>query len=155
HAAHVVRVEGDLWVVREGHGEAYVIHPAYVVVPRPGRFARETPVIAAYRDRLHHGVVKHLLRDRVVVRCTDLGFRLGDQKLDPKRVGVLGDGLSPGGYAVYPTESGLTHVTLVSRGEYPDGKARWLTIGYGGVAELVDEERLTSLPIGRRFRPRT
>jgi hypothetical protein len=154
HAAHVVRVEGDLWVVREGHGEAYIIHPAYVVVPKPGRFARETPVIAAYRGRLHHGVVKHLLRDRVVVRFTDLRFRLGDQKLDPTRVGVTGPGLSPGGHAVYPTESGLAHVLLVSRGDHPDGKARWLTIGYGGAAELIDEERLRPLPVGGRFRPR-
>ena len=154
HAAHVVRVEGDLLVVREGHGEAYAIHPAYVVVPQPGRFARETLVIAAHRGRLHHGVVKHLLRDRVVVRFTDLGSRLGDQKLDPTRVGVIGPGLSPGGHAVYPTESGLAHVLLVSRGEHADGKARWLTIGYGGTADLIDEERLQPLPVRQRFRPR-
>lgn len=154
HAAHVVRVEGDLWVVREGQGEAYTVHPAYVVVPKPGRFARETPVIAAYRGKLHHGVVKHLLRDRVVVRFTDLGFRLADQRLDPKRVGVIGPGLSPGGHAVYPTESGLAHVLLVSRGEHADGKARWLTVGHGGEAALIDEERLRPLPVRERFRPR-
>lgn len=138
--------EGGAMLVRVGFGPTYAIHPGYVVVPRRGRFGRGVRVIASYRGRLHHGVVSSLRRDRVVVQFTDLGFKLGEQRLDPKRIGKLGAGLEPGGFAVRSTEQGLAHVLLVSSGSHPDGKERWLTIGHLGIVDLVESEKLQPLP---------
>jgi hypothetical protein len=151
-AATVEGREGDDLVVRVGTGIPYPVHPAYVVVPRPGRMGRGTPVFAAYRGVLRHGVVKNLSLDRVVVRYTDLGFKLADQKLVPARVGVLAPGvLMPGGQAVARQDGELRHVQLVSTGVHSDGKKRWLVIGHLGEAQLVEETALVPLP-ARRFR---
>ncbi len=153
-AATVEGREGDDLVVRVGTGVAYPIHPAYVVVPQRGRVRRGTPVFAAYRGVMRHGVVKNLRLDRVVVRFTDLGFKLGDQKLNTGRVGVLEPGrLMPGGRAVMDLDGVLAHVELVSVGAHRDGKQRWLVLGVRGQARLVEEGALTPLP-ARRFKPK-
>jgi len=153
-AATVEGREGSDLLVRVGTGIAYPIHPAYVVVPRRGRMGRGTPVFAAYRGVLRHGVVKHLSLDRVVVRFTDLGFKLGDQKLLTDRVGVLEPGnLMAGGQAAAQLGDGLIHVQLVSAGVHRDGKRRWLVLAARGEAKLVTEDVLTPLPI-RRFKPK-
>ncbi len=151
-AATVRGREGNDLVVRVGTGIPYPVHPAYVVVPRPGRMGRGTPVFAAYRGVLRHGVVKNLSLDRVVVRYTDLGFKLGDQKLVRQRIGVLQPGrLMAGGQAVARQGGQLHHVQLVSVGVHSDGKKRWLVIGHGGAAQLVEETALIALP-PRRFK---
>ncbi|MBW2454768.1 MAG: hypothetical protein JRI68_09665 [Deltaproteobacteria bacterium] len=153
-AATVKGREGDDLVVRVGTGRAYPIHPAYVVVPRRGRMGRGTPVFAAYRGVMRHGVVKHLSLDRVVVRFTDLGFKLGDQKLVTERVGVLEPGtLMAGGRAAVLLDGVRAHVQLVSAGVHRDGKRRWLVLGARGEAQLVEEGALTPLP-ARRFKPK-
>ncbi|MEM6786938.1 MAG: hypothetical protein AAF928_11220 [Myxococcota bacterium] len=140
-------------LVRVGHGPTYPIHPAYVVVPeRRGRLGRGTRVIASYRGRLHHGVVSGRRARRILVQFTDLGTSLGLQRLDPERVGSLGPGLRPGGFATRTTPEGLEHLTLVSAAVHPDGVRRWLTVGHHGTIDLVPETSLTSLP--REGRPR-
>jgi hypothetical protein len=153
-AATVKGREGDALVVRVGTGVPYPVHPAYVVVPKLGRMGRGTPVFAAYRGVLRHGVVKNLSLDRVVVRYTDLGFKLGDQKVVRSRIGVLQPGkLMAGGQAVAPQGDELRHVQLVSSGAHSDGKKRWLAIGHRGEALLLEESALIPLP-PRRFKPK-
>jgi hypothetical protein len=150
HAATVLGREGDDVILRVGHGAPYSIHPAYVVTLRRARLGRETPVIAAYRERLSHAVVKGLARDRVVVRYTDLGFKLGDQKLKLDKIGVLTPGVAaPGGYAVYRAEHEYRHVLLVSEAVHADGKRRWLAIGHGGESLLLESNLVTPLPVAR------
>jgi hypothetical protein len=144
--------EGQNYLVRIGFGAPYQIHPAYVVVPRPGRFRRGTYVIASYSGELKHGVVTHLVRDRVAVRYTDLGRKTSEQKLDPKRIGVLPSGLAPGGYAAHLTEHEYRHVLLVSS-SMAAGKRRWLVIGHTGETALVSEDKLQPLPVPR-FKPK-
>ena len=90
--------------------------------------------------------VKGFMRDRVVVRYTDLGFKIPDQKLERDRVGVLAGGLTPGAYAVHRTEREARHVLLVSEATHPGGKRMWLTLGYSGEARLVESAALTGLP---------
>jgi len=145
-AAYFRGSEGNAMLVRIGFGPTYPVHPGYVVVPQQGRLGRGVRVIASYRGRLHHGIVTGLRRDRVLVMFTDLGFKLGDLRLDPKRIGKLGSGLVPGGFAVRSTEQGLAHVLLVSAAAHPDGKRRWLTVGHLGHTDLVEEEQLRPLP---------
>jgi hypothetical protein len=153
-AAKVVRNESNELVVRARHGVAYSIHGGYVVVPRPGRIGRGTPLIAAYRGVLRHAVAKNLSRDRVVIRFTDLGYKLRDQKLAPRDIGVLKKGvLMPGSYAVYRAEHDHQHVILVSQAVHADGKARWLVLAEGGESRLIEASKLSALPEAR-FRPR-
>jgi hypothetical protein len=144
--------DGDELMVRVEHGPLYPLHPGYLVVPRPGRFQRNTEVIAAYRGKLQHGVVSGLYKDKVVVRFTDLGFKLGDQRLERDRVGVLGPGLVAGAYAVYRAATELRHVLLVSAATHPEG-VRWLVIEHAGASRLIDADKLTRLPVGR-FAPK-
>lgn len=152
-SATFVGQEGSDYIVRVGYGEPYQIHPGYVVVPRRDRFRRGAIVVAAYRDRLHHGVVTGLRRDRVLVQYTDLGFRLREQRLDPSRIGVLDGGLQPGSYAAYRAEQEYRHVLLVSKGSYPDGKTLWLALEHEGEIRLIEESQLVALP-RPRFKPK-
>lgn len=151
--ATVEAVQGDHLVVRIGADAPYVIHRAYVVVPRLGQLSRGTYAIAGYAGELRHAVVKNLVGDKVLVRFTDVGFKLPDQKVDPKRLGVLGAGLRPGGYAAHLVEQEYRHVLLVSSSLGEGGKRRWLVIGYGGETALVAEDQLKPLP-QPRFAPR-
>jgi len=151
--ATFLAMEGSDYVVRVGYGEPYQVHPGYVVVPKPGRFRRGAVVFAGYRDRLHHGVVTGLRRDRIMVQYTDLGFRLGDQRLAPDRIGLLKGGLEPGTYAAYRAEQEYRHVLLVSGALHPDGKKLWLAIEHEGEIRLLDEASLIPLP-RPRFKPK-
>jgi hypothetical protein len=151
--ATVEAVEGDNLVVRTGADAPYVIHRAYVVVPRLGQLQRGSYVVAGYSGELHHAVVKNLVGDKVLVRFTDVGFKLPDQKVEPKRLGVLGAGLRPGGYAAHLADQEYRHVLLVSSSPGEGGKRRWLVIGYGGATALVAEDKLRPLP-EPRFSPR-
>ncbi len=147
-AATVLGRDGDDVVVRVGHGKSYPVNPHYLVVPRPGRFRRGAELIASYRGRMRHAVAKLLSRDKWVVQFTDLGFSLADQKLDPEVIGVLGEGLVPGAFAVRRAAGEYRHVTLISAaGE------RWLVIGEDGISALVPADELTRLP-RPRFAPK-
>ena len=94
-----------------------------------------------------------LRRDRVMVQYTDLGFRLGDQRLAPDRIGVLTDGLEPGAYAAYRADQEYRHVQLVSGGRHADGKKLWFAIENEGQIRLIDEAQLVALP-RPRFKPK-
>jgi len=50
-------------------------------------------------------------------------------------------------------ERGWSHVLLVSSATHPDGRRRWLVLGYGAEARLVDQERLRPVPLDFRPRP--
>ncbi len=151
-AAEVLSREGENFIVEVGYGAPYQIHPAYVVVPRVGAVRRDAYVVASYNGEMRHGVVKHVLGDRATVQFTDLGFKAPDQKLDPKRVGVLPVGLAPGGYAAYLDEHEYRHVVLLSSSSVA-GKERWLVLHHTGECELVPAEKLKALPVPR-FQPK-
>ena len=140
--------DGEDMLVRVGHGEIYAIHPGYVIVPTLARFNRGAEVIANYRGKLHHGVVKGLSRDRIVVRFTDLGFKPADQKIASDRLGVLGAGLVPGAYAAHRSATEYRLVQLVSR-----AGDKWLVLEHGGQARLIAADQLRRLP-ERRFKPK-
>jgi hypothetical protein len=151
-AAWAIGHDGEDLIVRIGFGAPYAIHPAYVVVPRKGRFRRGTYIIASYSGELRHAVVKNRVRDRIKVRYTDLGVKRPDQRLDPDRVGVLPVGLAPGGYAAHLAEHEYRHVLLVSASTVA-GKRKWLVLNYTGETALVPEEQLEPLPVPR-LKPR-
>jgi hypothetical protein len=138
--------EGEDLIVRVKNGVPYPVHPAYVVVPHRGRIGRGTSLLVAYRDVVHHAVARNVAHDRVVVRITDAGRKLPDQKLDPEDVGMLEDGvLEPGGHAAFSEKNVQHHVMLVSRGRH-EGKWHWLVFGMAGEAQLIEESRLQALP---------
>lgn len=151
-AATVYSREGENYVVQIGTGAPYQVHPAYMVIPRPGRFNRGSYIIASHGDELRHAVVKNRLADRVTVRFTDIGRKSPDQRLDPKRIGLLPAGLAPGAYAAHLDEHEYRHVLLVSSSTVA-GKERWLVLRYGGETELVSADKLRALPVPR-FKPR-
>jgi hypothetical protein len=145
--ARVEGREGDDLVVRVRQGVPFPAHSAYVVVLERGRIGRGTPLVVVYRDAVRHAVARNVAHDRVVVRLTDGGHKLPDQKLDPEDVGMLTPGaLTPGGYAVHKEGDGLEHVLLVSRGQHKDKKVRWLALGRAGEAKLIEESALSALP---------
>lgn len=151
-AATVFSREGENYVVQIGSGAPYQVHPAYMVIPRAGRFTRGSYVIASHGDELRHAVVKNVIGDRVTVRFTDIGTKSPDQRLDPKRIGMLPSGLAPGAYAAHLAEHEYRHVLLVSSSTIA-GKERWLVLRHGGESELVPADKLRALPVSR-FKPR-
>ena len=149
-AARVEGMEGSDVTLRLTFGPLYAVHPGYVIVPRQARLRRGANVIANLHGKLRHAVVTNLLRGKILVRYTDMGRKRPDRRLDPEDVGALGSGLEPGAFAVYRTAQQQHHVVLVSRGDYPDGKRRWLVLGYGSAAMIVDEAKLAPFP--KRFK---
>jgi hypothetical protein len=146
--------EGDSIIVRVERDVPYPVHPAYVIAPQKGRIQRGALLIVAYGGTMHHAVAKNLSAGRVVVRITDAGRKLSDKKLEPEDVGVLPTGaLAAGAQAVYQKGEEHRHVLLVSRGQHPDGKIRWLVLGRANQTELVEESELEALP-PPRFNPR-
>ncbi len=153
-AAKVLGREGELVEVRISTGKPYLVHPAYVVKPTGGRLRRGGPLFAGYRGLLKHGVLRRVAPRGLVVRFTDLGFRLSDQTIPRKRVGILPAGLAPGAYAVLRGEHSYDHVLLVSNTSSEAGKRRWFVLGHDGSSMLVSADRLEALPSGK-YRPRS
>lgn len=152
--ARVEGREGADLVVRVRQSIPNPVHPAYVVVPRRGRVGRGTPLLVVYRDEIHQAVARNVALDSVVVRITDAGRKLPDQKLAQEDVAVLSPGeLLPGGHAVYREGKVHRHVQLISRGN-ARGKVQWLVLGRANEAQLVEESRLSALPQARH-NPRT
>jgi hypothetical protein len=154
HAAIVDGLDGNNVVVKMRGQANFSAHPGYVIVAKPGRIGMGTLLIAPYYGRLRHAVGKHLFRDKIVVRFTDLGRKPPDRKLSPNDIGVLPEGkLAPGGFAIHRDEHERKHVVLVSEAKHSDGKLRWLVLGYAGEAKLVESSQLEPLP-PRRYRPK-
>ena len=145
-------VEGGNVIVRIAREPSYPVHPAYVLVPGRGPLPRGAPVLAPYRGQLGHAVVVAVKRDLVTVRYTDIGPGYGDQPLPVRDVAPQSPGLAPGNYAVVADGDVQRFVLLLSGGAHPDGKRRWLVLGYAGEASLVAEERLQ--PIRLDYQPK-
>jgi hypothetical protein len=88
-----------------------------------------------------------------VVRFTDVGVSVRDQKIEPLRIGRLEGGLEPGGYAVHRREDEWRHVLLVSSAKHR-GAERWLVLGRAGAAELVDAQQLQAMPLRLKPKPK-
>jgi hypothetical protein len=151
-AATAQAVEGGNLIVRIGREPSYPVHPAYVIVPQRGQLPRGCPVLAPYRGQLGHAVVTAAKRDLVTVRYTDIGPGYGDQPLPVRDVAPQSPGLAPGNHAVVTDGEVMHFVLLLSGGVHPDGKRRWLVLGYAGEAGLVEEERLQ--PIRLDYQPK-
>lgn len=151
-AATAEGIEGGNVLVHMGREPTYPVHPAYVLVPRPGPLRRGAPVLAPYRGVLAHALVVATKRDQVVVRYVDAGQGYGEQPLRAGDVSPQAEGLRPGNYAVYREGEGYQHVLLVSSGSTKGDSGRWLVIGYGGESRLVEAARLQPVPLG--FEPK-
>jgi hypothetical protein len=152
--ARVAGVEGNDIMVADRYGASYPVHRGYAIIPHQGRLRRGDRVFAPYRGELRHGVVATLRRKQALIRFTDLGYKLRDQKVEPARVGRLGPGLEPGGYAVHRQADEWRHVLLVSKAKHR-GVERWLVLGRAGAAQLVDAERLQPMPLRIKPKPKT
>jgi hypothetical protein len=152
-AATVEGMDGHDVIVRIGHDAAFSIHAGYLVIPRQGRVQRGSRVIASYRERLRHAVVQRVVGKKVAVRFSDAAAYLGDQLLEADDLGVLGEGLEPGAYALEPHARGFRHVLLVSSAIHVDGTKRWLVLGAAGEARLLAEKDLSLVPTASRSKP--
>lgn len=139
--------DGNAVIVRRGWHSPYPIHPGYVISLNQDRLRRGDFVLAPYRQRLRHAVIVTLLHRQAVIRYTDLGRKLADQRVKPTRLGRIAPGLNPGALAVYEQGSDWHHVMLISK-----SGDRWFAIGHGGEAKLLAESSLVELP--RSFRPK-
>ncbi|MBW2529070.1 MAG: hypothetical protein JRI23_33140 [Deltaproteobacteria bacterium] len=151
--AEVVGHEGGLLLVSMGREAPYAVHPGYVIAPQlEGRLRRGSYVLAPYRQQLRHGVVVRVQGDGVQLQYTDLGFKAGVRRLQRKWVAPQPDGLAPGNFAVARRGGKLEHLLLVSSGTWGDGTKRWLALGHGTAATLVDEASLQ--PLSLDFKPK-
>jgi hypothetical protein len=170
YGATVAGIEGDDLII-EGRGSpSYKVHPGYVIlVPDDPPRKIGDPVLTERAGLMHHAVVTRLLRDRlgerVGVRFTDGDTRGQDALLlggSGKPVGGAASkaarfltqtaGLAPGNYAVVQRGADWLHVLLVSSsGE--GASRRWLALGFGGAAMIVDEAELHAVPVRFAAKP--
>jgi hypothetical protein len=136
-----------------GREPPYAVHPAYVLVAPPGPVRPGGAVLAAFRGSLAHGLVTGLKRDMVTVRFLDAGPGYGESTLRRDDVSPQAAGLRPGNYAVLADGQRFEHVLLVSVGHQVGRARRWLVLGYAGAAKLVDESKLTALPLALTAKP--
>jgi hypothetical protein len=146
--ATVQGVDAGNVIVQRGRRPPYAVHPGYLIAPRVGRLRRGGYALVTYRGKLRHALVVAFKRERVTVRLTDAGARLGELKLAAREVFPQPSGLVPGNFAVYRDEDGTQHALLVSSAEHADGKQRWLVLGYAAETRLVGQSKLQALPLG-------
>ena len=142
--------DGDAVVVRRSWHDPYPIHPGYLLTPNRDKLRRGDFVLAAYQGRLHHAVVVTLLHRTAIIRYTDLGRKLSDQRVKPEALSRIAPGFHPGALAVYQQGSDWRHAMLISK-----TGSSWFTIGYGGEAKLVPEDELVAVPRELRPKPKT
>ncbi|MCC6556613.1 MAG: hypothetical protein IT372_26940 [Polyangiaceae bacterium] len=162
YAATVVGFEGDDLIIEGRGGPSYKVHPGYVIpVPDAPRVRLRDPVLTEWNGVMKHAVVTKFVKDRIGVRYTDMDARTPEGLLKDARFVRQVEGLAPGNYAALKEGDGYRHVLLVSRSgggpdpevradeprAAPDPGARWLALGYGGAALLVDEAALRPIPI--------
>lgn len=154
HASAVTGFDGELLVIEGHNGPPYKVHPAYVIaVPDKPSIRPGEPVITEHHGLLRHAVVKKHVRDRVTVRFTEEGGRLGELVLKNTRFIRQNPGLQPGNYAALGDGETLRHVLLVS--PFEDGDKKWLVLGAGGAAMIAAESALEAIPVKYQSRAGT
>ncbi|APR78388.1 Hypothetical protein A7982_03735 [Minicystis rosea] len=159
-AGTVTGMDGDDLVVESRGSPSYRIHPGYVIaVPDDPRLKPGDPVLTEQGGVMRHAVVTKFIRDRVGVRYTDLEGRSQEVLLlggsgKPTATGPSKaarfvkqtEGLQPGNYAALHQGEDWLHVQLISG--FGDGEGRkWLALGFGGAAMVVNESELAPIPV--------
>jgi hypothetical protein len=147
YGATIVGLEGDDLIV-EGKGVPnFKVHPGYVIpVPDNIQVRPGDAVLTEYSTAMRHAVVTKLVKDKIVVRFTDMDTRMQEAYLKDARFIKQKDGLLPGNYAAVLGADDVRHVLLVSPA-YEGDKKRWFVLGFGGAADLVDEASLRQIPV--------
>lgn len=147
YAATVAGLDGDDLVIEgQAGGASYKVGGAYVIpVPDGIKPKMGSVVVTEWNGVMKHAIVKRWVKDRVVVKYTDVDGRAPEAQLKNVRWIVQTDGLHPGNYAGYRQDGELRHVLLVSRFEDPE--KRWFCLGFGGAAMIVSEADLVPIPI--------
>jgi hypothetical protein len=147
YAASVTGFDGDDLLVEGKGGPPYRVHAGYVIpVPDDPKLKPGDPVLAEHAGVMKHGVFLKQLKDRLVVRYTDLDSRAPEASMKGGRIVKQVDGLVPGNYAALRQDAELRHVLLVSPADDGDHK-RWFCLGFGGAAMIVDEAALQPIPV--------
>lgn len=146
YASTVVGFDGDDLVL-EGHsGPNYKVHPAYVIpVPEKNRINLGDPIVTEWNGAMKHAVVTKFVKDRVIVRYTDMDERAREGRLKDARMIKQQDGLIGGNYAALRGADGYRSVLLIS--PVGEGAERWFVLGFGGAAELADASSLVPIPV--------
>jgi hypothetical protein len=153
YAASVAGFEGDDLLVEGKGGPPYRVHAAYVIpVPDDARLKPGDPVLAEQAGVMKHGVFLRQVKDRSIVRYTDLDARAPEASLKVGRLVKQVEGLAPGNYAALRDGPDLRRVLLVSPFDDATGK-RWFCLGFGGAATIADEAALQAIPV--RFQAKT
>ncbi|MBK8252568.1 MAG: hypothetical protein IPK82_07860 [Polyangiaceae bacterium] len=151
-AATVVGFDGDLLVLEGKSGSAYKLHPAYAIaIADDAKVRPSDPVVIEHQGNLRHGVIKKYVKDRLTVRLTDGDSRVVEVPMKTTRVMRQQDGLYAGNYAALGDADGQKHVLLVSSFE-DGGEKKWLALGAGGAAMVVNARSLEAIPV--KFQPR-
>ena len=160
YGASVAGIEGDDLIIEGKSGPSYKVHPGYVIaVPDEPHIKPGDPVLTEHGGVMRHAVVTKFVRDRVGVRFTDAATRSQEALLlggsgkpiagAPSKAARFlkqTEGLVPGNYAALQQGGEWLHVLLVSASG--EGEARrWLALGFGGAALVVDEHSLRSIPV--------
>ena len=164
--ATVAGIEGDDLIIEARGAPSYKVHPGYVIaVPDDPRLKPGDAVLTEHGGVMRHAVVTKLVRDRVGVRFTDGETRSQEALLlgssgklvagAPSKAARFlkqTEGLAPGNYAVLHAGAEWLHVLLVSTSG--EGEARrWLALGFGGAAMIVDEANLRAIPVRFTAKP--
>ncbi len=148
YAATALGLEGDdVLVEGSAGGGPYRVHAGYVIpVPDTARLRPQDAVVAEWNGTLRHGLVTRLVKDRIGVRFTDVDGRVPEVLLRDARLIEQSEGLHPGNYVAVRDGETYRHAMLVSALGQGAGR-RWLALGFGGAATLVDEADLTPIPL--------
>jgi hypothetical protein len=147
YAATVTAFDGDDLIVEGSAGPSYRVHAGYVIaVPDRPKVRIGDPILTEWNGAMKHAVVTRFVKDRTVVRYTDMEARAPEGQLKSARIVKQVEGLAPGNYAAALGEGGeAKHVLLVSP---IDGEPRrWFALGFGGAATLVAESALRPIPV--------
>ena len=148
--ASVVGKDGDNVLIEGRDGPSYKLGSAYLI-PVPDGFKPKPnqPVIAEWAGALRHGVFRKMAKDALVIRFTDTEDK-ADRNLKGAAIIAQTDGFRPGNYAAVRDGADYQQILLVS--ELVGEPKRWLALGYGGAAQVVDESALVAVPV--RYEPK-
>ncbi len=153
YSAVVSGFEGDDLLLEGKGGPPYRVHAGYVIpVPDDPKLRPGDAVLAEHAGAMKHGIFLRQIRDRLIVRYTDLDARTPEASLKAGRIAKQVEGLAPGNYAALREGADYHHVLLVSPLDDGDHK-RWLALGFGGAARIVDEAALHAIPVRFKAKP--
>jgi hypothetical protein len=148
YAATVSGFDGDDLIIEGRAGPSYKVHGGYVIpVPDDPRVRVGEPVLTEWNGTMKHAVVVKLLKDRTVVRYTDMDPKTPEGQLKQARFVRQTDGLVPGNYAAMKDGEEWRHVLLVSPLGGESELRRWFALGFGGAALIADEAALRPIPV--------